>query len=146
MRLSMIAAGLGVILLAGFVTAETTPATPSTPSTPAATTMHVDLTAKNGATKIAVGDKCTIVVKKAKTGDTYDVTVTDSSGTPSAKTGKATTKAATKVTKVTGTLEESTVAATLDLKKLAKVSWTVIDGNKGKDVLTLQTSETLPTK
>ena len=133
-----VAAGL-VLAVAGLAVVQGLRADDPPVKIPEATaTLHVDLTPKVAATinnKVSVGDTCTLtnITKNAKTG-LYEVTIVDSTPTTPVKAA--------------GTLEETNQLANLDLKKLSKVSFKIAEGDKarGKDVVTLTTTETLPAK
>ena len=118
----------GLLLgLAGFTMAQSTTA----PASSTATVLHIDVKGKDSknAAKMSAGDTCTLTVKDAK--DVYTGSVKDTTATPG-----VTSK---------GAIEETTLLATLNLKKLSKVTWTVAAGST-KDVIALTTTETLPTK
>ena len=93
----------------------------------------MDLTAAVGNTvagKITAGDKCTVTVTLVK--NVYTASIHDTNANVTAK----------------GTLEETADIGAADLKKLAKVVWTVAGGDTGhgKDIVILTTTETIPKK
>ncbi len=132
---TLAAAGL-LFLFVGYGLAQSTPADPAPTPIPTVT-IHVNITPKVAAAvgnKMAVGDKCMLANVTKNNNGTYALSVVDST--------------AEKAVRAAGTLEETNLLANVDLKKLTKVSWVIAEGDKarGKDIITLTTTETLPTK